>query len=85
MTVQDLINKKDYDYISWRITLPDSNVDYPDGIFVGSCHSVNGKLIPHDQDYYSPDEEVLSYEEWKNEKKQVYSGLTVLVEGEWIR
>ena len=85
MTVGDLIKNKDYDYIEWRITLPDHpNTDYPEGIFSGYCHSINGELIPHDYDYYSPNEEVLNYEEFEDPDKQIYSGLTVLVEGEWI-
>ena len=78
MTVQDLINKKDYDYISWRLTYP----GIPDGVFAGSCHSINGELIPDDQDYYSPNEEVLKYDEWT--QNDIQNGLTVLVEGEWI-
>ena len=80
MTVQDLIDKKDYDYISYRVTHP----EFPEGVFVGSCHSINGKLIPDDQDYYSPNEEVLSYEEWIYEENGIYNGLTVVVEGQWI-
>ena len=77
MLVKDLINKKDYDYISWRVTHP----DIPEGVFIGSCHSKNGILISHDQDYYSTKDEVLFYEEWKSGDKE---GLTVLVPGEWI-
>ena len=80
MTVQDLIDKKDYDYISYRVT----HTEFPEGVFVGSCHSINGKLIPDDLDYYSPNEEVLSYEEWIYEENGIYNGLTVVVEGQWI-
>ena len=80
MTVQDLIDKKDYDYISYRVTHP----EFPEGVLIGSCHSINGKLIPDDQDYYSSNEEVLSYEEWIYEKNGIYNGLTVVVEGQWI-
>lgn len=80
MTIQDLINKKDYDYISYRVTHP----KFPEGVWFGTCHSKNGELIPHDQDYYSPDEEVLDYEEWFDEDNGIYNGLDVLVGGKWI-
>lgn len=80
MTVYDLIKNKDYDYIEWRIILPE-NFGGRDTFF-GSCESKNGKLISHDQDYYSKDEEVIRHEEWFNEK--VKTGLTIVVKGEWI-
>ena len=79
MTIQDLINKKDYDYISYRVTHPKVS----EGIFIGSCHSINGELIANDQDDYSPDEEVLSYEEFDNLEKGIKNGLDILVEGQW--
>ena len=78
MIVKDLIIRKDYDYISWRVTHP----DFPDGIFTGSCRSSDGILISNDQDYYSPNEEVLWYEEWSQE--DIKNGLTILVEGYWM-
>lgn len=79
MTVFDLIKNKDYDYIEWRITLPENMGR--GNTFFGSCESKNGKLISHDQDYYS-EEEVIRHEEWSNEK--VKNGLTVVVKGDWI-
>ena len=80
MTVYDLIKNKDYDYISWRVTLPS---DWPEpDIFFGACKSVNGKLIPLDGDIYSGHEVVVRYEEWSND--EVKNGLTVIVEAEWI-
>ena len=78
MTIKDLISKKDYDYVSYRVTHP----DYLEGVFAGSFESKDGIIIPHDQDYYSPEEEVLWYEEWT--KENIPNGLTVLVETEWI-
>ena len=81
MIVQDLIDKKDYDYISYRVTHP----EVLEGVFVGSCHSRDGELIPDDQDYYSPNEEVLSYEEWNDLEKGIENGLDILVEGEWAQ
>lgn len=81
MTIRDLINKKDYGYISYRVTHP----KFPEGVWLGTCHSKNGELIPHDQDYYSLDEEVLDYEEWNDLEKGIENGLDILVEGEWAQ
>lgn len=80
MTVRDLIKGKDYDYIEWRVTLSEKMGG--GDTFFGSCESKNGELIPHDQDYYSKDEEVIYYEEWSNE--EIKDGLTIVVKGEWI-
>lgn len=86
MTVGDLIKNKDYDYISWRITLPKSIVDKcdEDSVFIGSCFSKNGKLIfnGNDTDYYE-DEVVIKYEEWTRPDKDIENGSTVWVEGDW--
>lgn len=79
MKVVDLIKDKDYDYIELRITLP-KNVGGGDTFF-GSCESKNGELFSHDQDYYSKDEEIISYKEWSN--KKIKNGLTIIVKGEW--
>lgn len=79
MTVKDLIQKKDYDYISWRLTSP-KWWDEPD-IFLGSCKSINGELIPLDGDSYSENEIVIRYEEWS--KEGIENGLTVVTEAEW--
>lgn len=80
MTVKDLIKNKDYDYISWRMTLPEG-FDEKD-IFFGATRSENGKLIPLDGDVYYEDTEVLSYEEWSS--VDVDHGLTVVCKGEWL-
>lgn len=81
MTVKDLISKKDYDYISWRITLPENHGD----TFFGCTKSKDGKLIPLDYDTYYEDTEIISYEEWTDEKNGIKNGLTVIYEGEWMR
>ena len=81
MTVKDLIVNKDYDYISWRVTLP-GQMGGGDTFF-GCTKSENGKLIPFDGDIYSEDTEILSYEEWTNEAKGIKNGLTVVCEGRW--
>ena len=81
LTLKDLIQKKDYDYISWYITLPE---DMGGGdTFWGATKSVNGELISLDGDIYSEDVEVLKYEEWKNEEEGIANGLRIVIEGNW--
>ena len=80
MIVKDLIQNKDYDYISWRVTSPPNWIK-PD-MFFGVCKSVNGELIPLDGDNYCEDEVVVRYEEWSD--GEIKNGLTVVVEAEWI-
>ena len=82
MTVGDLIKNKDYDYISWRATLP-KKAGAGDTFF-GCTKSENGVLIPLDGDIYSEDTEIISYEEWSMEETGIKNGLTVVYEGEWI-
>ena len=79
MTIGDLIKNKDYDYISYRLTLPDG-----DDTFDGCFASKDGEIISLDGDIYDKDEEVLSYEEWYDTEEGIQSGLTVIVKGEWI-
>lgn len=82
MTVEDLIKNKDYDYISWRVTLPER---FGGGdTFAGCARSENGKLIPLDGDIYSEKTEVLEYEEWDNPEENIKNGLTILYDGHWI-
>lgn len=78
-TIKDLIKEKDYDYVSYRITLPGDR-----DIFAGCFKSKGGKIIPLDGDIYSEDEEILRYEEWKLPEKGIKTGLTVIVKGKWI-
>lgn len=83
MTVKDLIKNKDYDYISWRITVPDDFCG-PDDMFIGCAKSENGKLISLDGDtIYDESDEVIRYEEWSNPEKDIINGLTVVIEGIW--
>ena len=79
MTIGDLIKTKDYDYVSYRLTLPDG-----DDTFAGCFSSKGDKIIPLDGDVYNNDEEVLSYEEWSKPEDDIQNGLTVVVKGEWI-
>lgn len=83
MTIGDLIKDKDYDYIEYRLTLPE---DCGGGdTFFGAARSENGKLIPLDYDTYRENEEVIRWEEWSNPEQDIKNGLTVVVEGEWLR
>lgn len=80
MTVRDVINDKDYDYIEWRVT-PPPDID-EESIFFGACKSENGKLIPLDFDTYDENEEVFTYEQWCTDK--IKRGLTIITVGEWL-
>ena len=79
MTIGDLIKNKDYDYVSYRLTIPES--DYT---FASFFPSKGGEIIPLDVVIYSKEEEVLSYEEWSQLEDDIQNGLTVVVKGEWI-
>ena len=79
MTIGDLIKTKDYDYVSYRLTLPDG-----DDTFAGCFSSKGGKIIPLDGDVYDKDEEVISYEEWSQPEDNIQNELTIVVKGEWI-
>lgn len=82
MIVRDLINKKDYDYIEWYMTLPE---DFgKSNIFFGISKSINGELISLDGDSYSEDETVVSYNEWSDDELGIKNGLAIIVETEWI-
>lgn len=85
MTVRELISKKDYDYISFRVTMPDylKNDDEYNSEFFGVCHSENGKLIPDDGDSYDEDEELIAWWEWSNDEYGIKNGLTVVEQGVW--
>ena len=80
MTVKDLIKKKDYDYISWRLEPPEDWIE--EDIFAGACKSKDGKLISIDGDSYSENEVVVRYEEWTD--NDFKNGLTVVVKAEWV-
>lgn len=79
MIIGDLIKNKDYDYISYRLILPDG-----DDTFAGCFASKSGEIISLDGDIYNKDEEVLSYEEWSQPEDDIQNGLTVVVKGEGI-
>lgn len=81
LTIKDLISKKDYDYISLRLTAPENAKD--NDIFLGVAKSENGNLIPLDGDSYEEDSEVVSYEEWTNEKEGINNGITIVVKCDW--
>lgn len=79
MKIKELIDKKDYDLIEWRITAP-YDYEKKDMLF-GHCKSENGVLISLDGDSYCEDSEILSYEEWSD--GEVINGLTIVEEVEW--
>ena len=79
MTIGELIKNKDYDYVSYRLTLRDGG-----DTFAGCFVSKGGEIIPLDGDIYDKDEEVLSYEEWSKPEDGIQNGLTIVVKGEWI-
>ena len=79
MTIGELIKNKDYDYVSYRLTLRDGS-----DTFAGCFASKGGEIIPLDGDIYDKDEEVLSYEEWSKPEDDINNGLTVVVKSEWI-
>lgn len=80
MTIGDLIKDKDYDYVSYRLTLRDES-----DTFAGCFASNGGEIIPLDGDIYDKDEEVLRYEEWSKPEDGIQNGLTIVVKTEWIR
>lgn len=78
MTIGDLIINKDYDYVSYRLTLPDG-----DNIFAGCFASKDGEIVSLDGDtLYDENDKVLSYKEWSKPKEGIKNGLTVVVDGE---
>ena len=82
ITVGDLINDKDYDYISWRVVLPEIIAKdlEKNSVWIGACASKDGKLIFFGNDTdYSKYEEVVSYEEWSKLEDGIVNGLTVIV------
>lgn len=83
MQIKDLIQKKDYDYISYRITLPEKAGG--GDTFFGCAASKNGKLISLDGDNYYEDEEILDYREWSQPEDGIENGLTVVVEGVFVK
>lgn len=78
-TIGDLIKDKDYDYISYRLTVDDKSKSF----FAGCFRSENGKIISLDGDVYNLDEEVLRYEEWDEPEEGINKGLTVVVDYDW--
>lgn len=80
MTVRELLDKKNYRYVEWRVTTPDYITDQEDMLF-GYCEIVDGNLISGDGDSYDEDTEVLRYEEWLSEDGELC--LTIVEEVEW--
>lgn len=78
MTIGDLIKNKDYDYVSYRLTLLNG-----DDTFAGHFASKDGEIISLGGDtIYDKNDEVLRYEEWSKPKEDINNGLTIVVKGE---
>ena len=56
MTIGDLIKTKDYDYVSYRLTLPDG-----DDTFAGCFASQGGEIIPLDADDVDSNTDMMEY------------------------
>ena len=78
-TIGDLIKDKDYDYISYRLTMKDKSESF----FAGCFKAENGKIISLDGDVYSLDEKVLRYEKWDKPEEGINKGLTIVVDYDW--
>lgn len=76
--------KRNYDYVEYRVTLPEYKGDLEDTIFAGCFKIIGGKIISLDGDTYSESEEVIWSEEWSDEKEDIKHGLSVLVKGGWV-
>lgn len=91
MTINDLA-KKNYDYVSYRLTLKewkDSDVNdetlrLEHSTFAGCFAITDGKIKPLDGDSYDLSEKVLWFEEWINEEEGIQSGLTIIVPANWL-
>ena len=79
--VKDLIKNKDYDYISYRLKIPDDKVEfYGDSIFIGCAASKNGELISMDGDTYDKEDIVSEYKEWNKPEENIRNGLTIVID-----
>lgn len=78
MTIGDLIKNKDYDCVSYRLTLLNG-----DDTFAGCFASKDGEIISLDGDtIYDKNDEVLRCEEWSKPEENIKNGLTIVVKGE---
>lgn len=82
MKLKDLIKNNDYDYISYRLKIPnDIDKYYGGSIFIGEAASKDGKLISLDEDtIYDENDTVIDYEEWSKSEKNIKKGLTVVID-----
>jgi len=78
MIIKDLISKKDYDYVSYRLLVETYDSQDPLNVFAGCFASKDGKIISLDGDRYDELEEVLEYEEWHDKKRGITNGLTIV-------
>lgn len=76
-TIEDLIKKKDYDYVSYRIACKEDK----DGIFAGCFAVKNGHIIALDGDCYGIHTRVIASEKWSDPEEHIKNGLTIIVAG----
>lgn len=93
MTIRELISKKDFDYIEYRIVLPNrifntKKIDekmFKNTAFFGAFKAINGEIISLDGDLYNPDEIILYSEEWQVPERGIESAATIVVNPEWLK
>ena len=73
-SIKDLIMHRDYDYVDYRILLPDGS-----DVFAGCFRTAGGKIFPLDGESYDENETVVKYETWENKEEDIRNGLTVIV------
>lgn len=88
-TIGEIIEAKDFDYVSYRgydekRNVPPATGNNIDGEFCGCFKVANGKIIPLDGDFYGDDETVIASEEWTMPDEGIKKGLTVIVEMEFV-
>lgn len=91
-TIGDIIDESDYDfdYVEYRVPCTmKAFEECKEGeedevtVFCGAFITQNRQILtPVDNDTYERDEKVIAYEKWSQLEKDIYHGLTIVVEGE---
>lgn len=80
MTIGELVAEKTYDYVEYRLKVTGAPDDDKYGILVGCFRVQNGRIVSLNGDIYSYNEKVFLYKKWKDKKRGIKSGLTVVVQ-----
>ena len=80
MTIGELVAEKNYDFVEYRLKVTGSPDDDKYGILVGCFKVEDGRIVSLYGDIYSANEEVFLYKEWRDKKRGIKSGLTVVVQ-----